>query len=91
MLERELISLTPQLVLLLLLILKNLTLTGSSDVDATGNNSSNAISGNTGNNILIGNGGNDSLYGGLGNDTLMEVLGVIPQSLVIKIIKLTLQ
>jgi Ca2+-binding RTX toxin-like protein len=49
---------------------ENLTLTGSSNVNGTGNDDANIITGNTGNNTLTGNGGNDTLIGGLGADTL---------------------
>lgn len=45
------------------------TLTGASDITATGNNLDNTISGNTGANILTGAAGNDVLDGGAGIDT----------------------
>ncbi len=47
-----------------------LTLTGSSNIDGTGNISKNTLNGNTGNNILMGGGGNDTLNGNAGDDTL---------------------
>ncbi|MDD3013150.1 MAG: calcium-binding protein [Candidatus Gastranaerophilales bacterium] len=50
--------------------IENLKLTGSSNLNATGNNLNNYITGNSGNNILNGCAGNDTLYGGSGNDTL---------------------
>jgi Ca2+-binding RTX toxin-like protein len=50
--------------------LENLTLTGTSALNATGNTLSNTLTGNTGANTLNGGDGNDFLYGGLGNDTL---------------------
>ncbi|MET3896087.1 Ca2+-binding RTX toxin-like protein [Devosia sp. UYZn731] len=49
---------------------ENLTLTGSSSINGTGNASDNTLTGNTGNNVLSGLGGNDTLTGGTGNDTL---------------------
>lgn len=64
--------------------LEILELTGSSDLNGTGNSQGNIISGNAGNNILsggasndalIGNGGNDVLDGGSGNDTLTGGMG----------------
>jgi RHS repeat-associated protein len=50
--------------------IENLTLTGSSNINGSGNNSANTITGNTGDNVLFGAGGTDTLYGGDGNDTL---------------------
>ncbi|ESQ76486.1 calcium-binding protein, partial [Asticcacaulis sp. AC402] len=50
-------------------VLENLNLTGSSDIDATGNGVGNKLTGNSGNNRLDGQGGNDTLAGGFGNDT----------------------
>lgn len=47
-----------------------LTLTGSSNVNGTGNSGSNTLTGNAGTNTLDGAAGTDTLYGGLGNDTL---------------------
>jgi len=48
---------------------ENLTLTGSDDIDATGNALGNVLRGNSGNNILDGGLGNDTMSGGLGDDT----------------------
>jgi len=48
---------------------ENLTLTGSANIDGTGNGLNNLITGNTGSNLLNGGGGLDTLVGGLGNDT----------------------
>lgn len=49
---------------------ENLTLTGSADLNGTGNDLANTITGNSGNNIISGGLGVDYLYGGAGNDTL---------------------
>ena len=50
--------------------LENLTLTGLSAINGTGNSSANILSGSSANNILSGANGNDTLRGGLGNDTV---------------------
>ncbi|MBW4466540.1 MAG: hypothetical protein KME07_14040 [Pegethrix bostrychoides GSE-TBD4-15B] len=49
---------------------ENLTLLGTANIDATGNELNNVITGNAGNNILRGLGGDDTLNGGAGDDTL---------------------
>ncbi|WP_216362276.1 Calx-beta domain-containing protein [Microcystis aeruginosa] len=49
---------------------ENLTLTGSANINGTGNAANNILTGNSGNNILNGSDGNDTLIGGTGNDTL---------------------
>jgi len=49
---------------------ETLTLTGSGNISATGNNQDNILTGNGGNNVIQGNGGNDTINGGLGADTL---------------------
>ena len=49
--------------------ISRLTLTGTSNVNGTGNALNNYLSGNIGNNILDGGAGNDILAGGRGNDT----------------------
>ena len=49
---------------------ENLTLTGRSDINGTGNKAANAITGNAGNNALYGGGGEDTLDSGAGNDTM---------------------
>ena len=49
---------------------ENLTLTGASAINGTGNNANNVIIGNSAANKLSGSGGNDTLEGGAGNDTL---------------------
>ncbi|QYO64416.1 dCTP deaminase [Leptolyngbya sp. 7M] len=51
--------------------LENLTLTGNSAIDGTGNELDNVIIGNSANNVLTGNAGNDTLDGGLGADTMI--------------------
>jgi Ca2+-binding RTX toxin-like protein len=48
---------------------ENLTLTGTSNINATGNAVANTLTGNTGNNVLDGGAGNDTMIGGAGNDT----------------------
>jgi Ca2+-binding RTX toxin-like protein len=50
--------------------LENLTLTGSSAIDGTGNSLNNTITGNSASNTLLGLQGNDNLKGGAGDDTL---------------------
>jgi VCBS repeat-containing protein len=47
----------------------DLTLTGSADINGTGNSLNNVITGNTGANILNGAAGADTLIGGAGDDT----------------------
>ncbi len=54
---------------------ENLTLTGSADINGTGNDQNNNLIGNIGANILSGGAGNDLLSGGLGDDTLMGGAG----------------
>jgi len=48
---------------------ENLSLTGSSSIDATGNALDNTLVGNSGNNVLDGGAGNDTMTGGTGDDT----------------------
>jgi Ca2+-binding RTX toxin-like protein len=55
--------------------LENLTLTGTANINGTGNTLNNIITGNSGNNRLDGGGGNDTLIGGIGNDTLTGATG----------------
>ncbi len=55
--------------------LENLTLTGTSDINGTGNSLGNLIVGNCGSNYLYGGAGNDTLNGGIGEDTLRGGLG----------------
>jgi Ca2+-binding RTX toxin-like protein len=54
---------------------ENLTLTGTGDINATGNNTANVITGNSGNNTLLGAAGNDSIVAGAGNDTVTGGVG----------------
>jgi trimeric autotransporter adhesin len=49
---------------------ENLTLTGTDNINGTGNTLHNVLTGNAGNNILLGGAGNDTLNGAAGNDTL---------------------
>lgn len=62
--------------------IENLILTGTADVDATGNHPNtggtghNILTGNVGNNFLVGLGGNDTLDGGAGDDVLIGGTGV---------------
>ena len=55
---------------------EHLTLTGSTNINATGNTLANTLTGNDGNNVLLGLAGNDALTGGAGNDTLDGGLGI---------------
>ncbi|MFG6487753.1 PA14 domain-containing protein [Roseateles sp. BYS78W] len=48
---------------------ENLVLSGTADIDGTGNDLNNQITGNAGNNTLDGGAGDDRLIGGAGNDT----------------------
>jgi Ca2+-binding RTX toxin-like protein len=54
---------------------ENLTLSGSSAINATGNMSANVLTGNSGANTLIGGAGDDTLNGGAGADTLIGGTG----------------
>ncbi|MBY5547588.1 calcium-binding protein [Rhizobium leguminosarum] len=55
--------------------IENLTLTGTANLNATGNNTANILTGNDGNNSLNGGKGADRLVGGLGNDKLIGKAG----------------
>ena len=55
--------------------LENLTLTGTTAINGTGNSLANVIVGNSANNRLNGDAGNDTLTGGAGNDTLIGGAG----------------
>lgn len=54
---------------------RNLTLTGSSNIDGTGNALDNILIGNDGVNTLTGLAGNDTLDGGAADDTMIGGLG----------------
>ncbi|MBE9055367.1 hypothetical protein IQ237_04820 [Sphaerospermopsis sp. LEGE 08334] len=54
---------------------ENLTLTGSSNINGTGNNLNNTLTGNSGNNTLNGGLGNDTLTGGVGSDIFVFQFG----------------
>ena len=54
---------------------ENLTLTGTTAINGTGNAGNNVMTGNSGNNSLNGVDGNDILTGGVGKDTLTGGLG----------------
>jgi trimeric autotransporter adhesin len=49
--------------------LENLTLTGTANINATGNTVANVLTGNAGNNAINGGTGADTMIGGAGNDT----------------------
>lgn len=55
--------------------IENLTLTGSANINATGNGNDNILTGNSGNNILYGLAGNDALNGGAGADAMYGGIG----------------
>lgn len=55
--------------------IENLTLTGSGNLNGSGNDLDNVLTGNTGANKLDGRAGDDTLAGGFGNDTLVGGAG----------------
>jgi len=55
---------------------ENLTLTGATAIDGTGNALDNILAGNVADNVLNGGDGNDTLIGGAGNDTLIGGVGI---------------
>ena len=54
---------------------ENLTLTGTSGINGTGNALDNVLTGNSGANTLTGGAGNDTLIGGAGRDTMVGGAG----------------
>ena len=60
--------------------IENLTLTGTSAINGTGNDLNNRLTGNTGNNTLNGGAGNDTLTGRTGSDTFVFQFGQSPVS-----------
>ncbi len=50
--------------------IENLTMSGTANINATGNSSANVITGNSGDNMLLGMTGNDTIVGGGGADTI---------------------
>jgi Ca2+-binding RTX toxin-like protein len=54
---------------------ENLTLTGTGNINGTGNAANNLITGNDGSNILTGAAGTDTLVGGSGDDSLIGGTG----------------
>jgi Ca2+-binding RTX toxin-like protein len=57
---------------------ENLTLTGTANISATGNNAANLIVGNSGNNFFNPRGGDDFIEAGAGNDTIRLGGGGVP-------------
>jgi Ca2+-binding RTX toxin-like protein len=54
---------------------ENLTLTGTTAINGTGNALDNVLTGNSANNTLTGGAGNDTIDGGTGNDTMVGGTG----------------
>ncbi|MGO7755627.1 calcium-binding protein, partial [Rhizobium ruizarguesonis] len=55
--------------------IESLALTGTGNLSATGNNTSNVLTGNDGSNSLNGGKGADQMSGGLGNEKLIGKAG----------------
>ena len=55
--------------------IENLVLTGTGNINGTGNALDNVITGNSGNNVLNGGAGNDTLNGGVGIDNMIGGAG----------------
>jgi Ca2+-binding RTX toxin-like protein len=57
---------------------ENLTLTGTANINATGNGLKNTLTGNSGANVLDGGAGADTMIGGAGNDTyVMDTVNIL--------------
>jgi Ca2+-binding RTX toxin-like protein len=57
---------------------ENLTLTGTGNINATGNNAANVLTGNSGNNFFNPRGGDDTIHAGAGNDLIRLGGGGVP-------------
>jgi Ca2+-binding RTX toxin-like protein len=57
---------------------ENLTLTGTGNISATGNNAANVLTGNSGDNFFNPRGGDDTIVSGAGNDTVRLGGGGVP-------------
>jgi Ca2+-binding RTX toxin-like protein len=57
---------------------ESLTLTGTGNIAATGNNAANVLVGNSGNNFFNPRGGDDTIQAGAGNDTIRLGGGSVP-------------